>query len=398
MALNGPDHFKDPYRIYARMRASGKPVFDEALQSWALTRFADVEAVLRDPRVTMKLLRETGSSFELSAVFKDGAEHSRMRGLMNQVFASLPENLETTVLRTADALIDRMKEARKVDFIKDFAIPLPVKVIAQVLGIPDGDADKLHAWSSEFIVDEGVSPDESGQRQYAAMMAMEEYFRELVSTKPSNGMIGAMLRAERGGDKLSTDELVGNFILLMVAGHETTVNLLGNGLYLLLQQPERMERLKRDLKLLPTTIDEILRYESPVQLATYRVAGDTLDIGGMTLEKGSFLTAVLGAANRDPEIFADPDVFDMARSPNRHLGFGFGPHRCIGSQLARAESRVGFARLIERLPNMALDTVPQNWLQTAMNRVGLGAPPQPIVPRWRPRSLTRGLTELRITL
>ena len=398
IALNGPAFFSDPYPTYSRLRESNELIYDDTLHSWLITRFADVESVLRDPRIIMKIQRVTGSAFETSAVFRDGAEHSRIRGLLNQVFANLPENLEQTVLRVADSLIDRMKEGRKADFLRDFAVPLPVTVISEVLGLPASDTARLHAWSSDYILDEGVSQTESDQRQWAAICGMDEYFRSFVATGGGNGMIGALLRAERGGEKLSIEELVGNFILLMIAGHETTVNLLGNGLYLLLQQPERMERVRRDPKVLPTTIDEILRYESPVQLATYRVTTETLDIGGQTLEAGSFITAMLGAANRDPRVFADADVFDMARTPNRHLAFGFGPHRCIGAQLARTESRIGFARLAERLPNLALDTVPKSWMAGALKRIGLGSEEKPIQPHWRPRLLTRGLTELKISL
>ena len=396
--LNGPTFFSDPYPTYSRLRESDGLVFDDTLHSWLVTRFSDVEAVLRDPRILMKIQRVTGSAFETSAVFRDGAEHGRIRGLLNQVFANLPENLEQTVLRVADTLIDRMKEGRKADFLRDFAVPLPVTVISDVLGLPSSDTARLQGWSSDFILDEGVSQAESDRRQWAAICGMDDYFRSFIATGGGHGMIGALLRAERGGEKLSTEELVGNFILLMIAGHETTVNLLGNGLYLLLQQPDRMERVRRDPKVLPTTIDEVLRFESPVQLATYRVTTEKLDIGGQTLEAGSFITAMLGAANRDPHVFGDADVFDMARTPNRHLAFGFGPHRCIGAQLARTESRIGFARLAERLPNLALDAAPQSWLANTLKRVGLGSHEKPIQPHWRPRLLTRGLTELKISL
>jgi cytochrome P450 len=396
--LSGAAFFNDPYPAYARLRGMREPVYNEGTHAWMITRFADVESVLRDPRISKKIQRATATAFETSVLFRDPPDHGRIRGLLNQVFAGMPEDLDERVRRIADGLIDRMKEGRKADFMRDFALPLPVAVIAEVLGIPAGDMERLHGWSAEFIIDEGVSQAESDQRQYAAICGMDEYFRGLISSGPVGGMIGAMLRADPTGDKLSQDELIGNCILLMVAGHETTVNLLGNGLYLLLQQRERLERVKADPKLLPIAIEETLRYESPVQLGTFRVTAETVEIGGRTIEAGALITAVIGAANRDPEIFADPDTFDLGRTSNRHLGFGFGPHRCIGAQLARSEARVGFARLFERLPNLALDTVPPTWLASALQRVGLGKPAETWPPHWRHTAVTRGLVELKISL
>ena len=396
--LTGAAFFQDPYPAYARLRAGREPVYNDATHAWMITRFADVESVLRDPRISKKIQRATATPFETSVLFRDPPDHGRIRGLLNRVFAEMPENLEGRVLRIADSLIDRMQEGRKSDFMRDFALPLPVAVIAEVLGIPASDTEKLHAWSSEFIIDEGVSQAESDQRQYAAILGMDEYFRGLIASGSVGGMIGAMLRADPNGDKLSQDELIGNCILLMVAGHETTVNLLGNGLYLLLQDRERLDCVKRDPKLLPLALEETLRYESPVQLGTFRVAAETVEIGGKMIEAGALITAVIGAANRDPEVFPDPDVFDVGRTSNRHLGFGFGPHRCIGAQLARTEARIGFTRLFERLPNLALDTVPPTWLGSVLKRIGMGSEAKSYPPHWRHTAVTRGLVELKISM
>lgn len=397
LELTGPSFFANPYPVYAQLRALREPVFNEATHSWVVSRFADVEAVLRDPRISKKIQREQRTPFETSVLFRDPPDHGRIRGLLNQVFAAMPENLEARVQRIADGLIDRMLTRHSSDFMKDFAIPLPVMVIAEVLGIPAADMDRLHIWSSEFIMDDGVAQAEKDQRQYAAICAMDEYFRSLISEAPGEGMIGALLRANAGGERLSEDELIGNCILLMVAGHETTVNLLGNGLYLLLVEPDRMQRVKQDPKLLTPSIEEMLRYESPVQLGTFRVAVEPMEIGGRLIEAGAMITAVIGAANRDPEQFADPDTFNMARSPNRHLGFGFGPHRCIGAQLARAEARIGFSRLLERLPGLSLAREQQGWAGTALARFGLGTAAQPQTPQWRRTAITRGLKELKIS-
>lgn len=396
--MTGPAFFQDPYPAYAQLRAKREPVYNEATHAWMVTRFGDVESVLRDPRISKKIQRATPTPFETSVLFRDPPDHGRIRGLLNRVFAEMPENLEDRVQRIADSLIDRMQESRKSDFMRDFALPLPVAVIAELLGIPAGDTDKLHAWSSEFIVDEGVPQAESDQRQYAAICGMDEYFRGLIASDSVGGMIGALLRADPTGDKLSQDELIGNCILLMVAGHETTVNLLGNGLYLMLQDRDRFERVKRDIRLLPRAIEETLRYESPVQLGTFRVATEAVEIGGRVIEAGEMITAVIGAANRDPEVFPEPDVFDIGRQAPRHLGFGGGPHRCIGAQMARTESLVGFTRIFERLPNVALDTVPPTWLESVLKRTGLGGKDKPYPPHWRHTAVTRGLVELKISL
>ncbi len=397
LELRGPSFFADPYPVYAALRQCRQPVFDETLQSWIVTRYADVEAVLRDPRISKKIQRATPTPFESSVLFLDPPDHGRIRGLLNQAFAALPENLEDRVRRIADGLIDQMILTRRADFIKEFALPLPVAVIAEVLGVPAGDTARLHAWSSEFILDAGVEPADKDRRQYAAICAMEEYFRGLIASGQAQGIIAMLSRQDAGGARLSAEELIGNCILLMVAGHETTVNLLGNGLHLLLAEPARLARIRGDAKLLDTAIEEMLRFESPVQLGTFRVAAEEVVVGGRTIAAGEMITAVIGAANRDPEQFAQPDVFDPARTPNRHLGFGFGPHRCIGAQLARAEARIGFTRLLERLPDLALAAPPAGWLSSALGRFSPGRAKPTVQPRWRQTAITRGLSELIIS-
>jgi cytochrome P450 len=397
LELAGAAFFEDPYPLYARLREMRAPVFHEPTQSWLVSRYADCEAVLRDPRVSKQVVREVATPFDTSVLFRDPPAHGRIRGLLNQVFAGMPEDLDARVGRIANGLIDRMLAAGSADFIRDFALPLPVAVIAEMLGVPAGDAARLHAWSSDFIIDEGVSEAESQQRQYAAMVGMGEYFAEMIARAPGEGMVAAMLRAGADGDRLTADELVGNCVLLMVAGHETTVNLLGNGMLLFLSEPGRVAEVKGNEKLLGTAIDEVLRFESPVQLGTFRVTIAPIEVGGRTIEPGAMVTALIGAANRDAEQFAQPDVFDMARTNNRHLGFGFGPHRCIGAQLARAEARVGFSRLFERMPGLMLAPAPRGWLAEALARVGLGAKAGPAKPHWRRVAVTRGLTTLPVT-
>jgi cytochrome P450 len=264
------------------------------------------------------------------------------------------------------------------------------------LGVPPAAAESLHQLSAGFIVEDSVVPEESQARQYAAICSMAETFRDLIanrSNREHRDLLGRMLEAHTQGGRLTQDELVGNCILLMVAGHETTVNLLGNGLYLLLRHREQMELLKRQPELWPGAIEEMLRFESPVQLGTFRVAPLPLEIHWIVVDAGSSVTAVIGAANRDPEQFPDPDRFDITRTPNRHLAFGMGPHRCLGAALARTEARIGFTRLFERLPNLGLASEARKgwrgWPRFASDL--------PSEPKWRRNATTRGLTELRVS-
>jgi cytochrome P450 len=372
------------------------PVWDPNSGAWLITRYADVEALLRDPRLSKGFQRETPTPFETSVLFQDPPAHTRVRGILNQAFSGdAMQGLEDRVLHIADGLIDRMLAGGAADFMSAFAVPLPVAVISGLLGVPHEGAETLHELSGGFIVDDSIAPEESQRRQYASICSMAEYFQELIASRGDRrcpDVLGAMMEAHNEQARLSRDELIGNCILLMVAGHETTVNLLGNGLYLLLRHREQLELLQRQPELWPSAIEEMLRFESPVQLGTFRLAMEPLKIAGGTVDSGSAVTAVIGAANRDPEQFPDPDRFDITRTPNRHLAFGMGPHRCLGAALARTEARIAFARLFERLPDLRLAREPaKGWFKLPWFRDAAQAP------KWRRNAITRGLTELKIS-
>jgi cytochrome P450 len=392
--------FADPYSTYARIRARGVPAWESNSGAWLITRYADVESLLRDARLSKAFQRETPTPFEASVLFQDPPAHTRVRGILNQAFSGgAMQGLEDRVLQIADALIDRMLSGRAADFMSAFAEPLPVAVISGLLGVPPEDAEKLHNLAAGFIVEDSLAPEESQRLQYASIGSMAEYFQESIASRGDRrcpDALGAMMQAHNQvgnyANRLSRDELIGNCILLMVAGHETTVNLLGNGLYLLLRHREQLELLKRRPELWPSAIEEMLRFESPVQLGTFRHATAPIEIAGGTVNSGSAVTAVIGAANRDPEQFPEPDRFDITRVPNRHLAFGMGPHRCLGAALARTEARIAFARLFERLPDLCLATVPaKNWFKLPWLRDAAQAP------KWRHNAVTRGLTELKIS-
>jgi cytochrome P450 len=400
-ALSGASFFADPYAVYATIRAAPEPVFDHGTRSWLICRCADVETLLSDRRISKHVERAEPSCFDTAVLFRDPPDHTRLRTLLNQAFSSgALSGLEQRVRKIADQIIDDIAAKQQCDFMSEFALPLPVMVISEIMGIPREDRERLHAWSSGFIVDQSIAQQDSEALQHAALVGMTGYFQNLIADRGAHGgdgLIGDMIRARHNGSRLSPDELVGNCMLLLIAGHETTVNLLGNGLYLLLQERDRFEQVRQNPEILRLGVEEMLRYESPVQLATFRLTIESIEVGGRQIEAGSSVTLVLGSANRDPLRFPGADRFELTRSPNRHLGFGFGPHRCIGSALARIEARVGFSRLVERLPDLRLDTVPpvRNWLKSRLHALGLLAPPTRPT-EWRHNAVTRGLKELRV--
>jgi cytochrome P450 len=398
-ALSGASFFADPYAVYANIRALPEPIFDPETQSWLICRFTDVERLLSDRRISKRVERAEPSPFDAGILFRDPPEHTRTRTLVNQAFSSgAMAGLEDRVCKIADQIIDDIAAKRRCDFMTAFALPLPVAVISEIMGIPREDKERLHAWSSAFIVDQSIPKEDSNSFQRAAIAGMTDYFGNLIADRGSqggDGLIGDLIRARHNGTRLSPEELVGNCMLLLIAGHETTVNLLGNGLNLLLQNRDRFEQVRQKPEMLHLGIEEMLRYESPVQLGTFRVTIESIEVGGRKIEAGSAVTLVLGSANRDSLRFPGADRFELTRSPNRHLGFGFGPHRCIGAALARIEARVGFSRLVERLPDLCLDTTSpvRDWLKRPLHVLGL---PEPAArpTQWRHNAVTRGLKEL----
>jgi cytochrome P450 len=343
-----------------------------------VTRYADVLTVLHDYSAdrtpTPGQLTEMGLSDlnPIAAVmvkqmlFLDAPAHTRLRGLASAAFT--PRRVEVLrghVRQIAESLLDRVAGAGEMDVIADFANPLPAIVTAEMLGVPTEDSGQLKEWSSDFAEMLGNfqhNPDRV-PRVRKSVEEMSAYFREAISDRrrhPREGLIQSLLSAEIEGDRLSEEEVVANCIVTMVGGQETTTNLIGNGLLTLLRHPEALARLRADPALMPSAVEELLRYESPSQ-HTARMAPSDRDLGGKTIRKRQAVIAVMGAANRDPERFPDPDRLDLARPSNRHVAFGWAAHFCFGAPLARLEGQIAFDALLRRLPGLRLEPGPLVW-------------------------------------
>ncbi|MBL8833448.1 MAG: cytochrome P450 [Rhodospirillales bacterium] len=378
------DFIADPYPALAAIRGV-QPVFRSAsLGGWVVTRHADCKALLKDPRLSADRMgpffahmpderRARVARLEATvtrwAVFVDPPDHTRLRGLMNKAFSPRAiEGLGHLVARRVDALIDAFAGRRRIDFIRDFAYPLPATVIADLLGVPLADVDLLKRWSDDlgaFVLTARATPDKY-ERAEAAAREMETYFGDLVEArraKPGDDAASWMIGAADRDARMSREELVATCVLLLFAGHETTTHLIGNGMWSLLTHPDEMAHLRAnagDSAFVEGAVEEMLRWDGP-SLAQVRVARDRYEWQGVVFEPGDRIFLMLAAADRDPDMFADPDRFDLGRDPNPHLAFGFGIHFCVGAPLARLEARIAFPRLLERLPRIALAPQTLRW-------------------------------------
>jgi pimeloyl-[acyl-carrier protein] synthase len=372
-----PEVHEDPYPLYHRLRAED-PVHRSPLGFWVLTRHADVLAVLRDPRMSrdprhserVELLRSSAELDQLlaseeaapSMLFVDPPDHTRLRTLVNKAFTpAAVERLRPRVEAIVAGLLDRVAGAGAMDVVEDLAYPLPVTVICELFGVPEADHDRFRAWSRRLVrlLDPLVAAD-ALEEALRARLALRGYLRDLIAERrahPTGDLLTALIAAEDEGHQLTQAELVSMCVLLLVAGHETTVNLIANGLLALLRDPEALAGLKAEPGLAGSAVEELLRYDSPVQFTSRHALAD-LDLGGCRVRAGETVVAVLGAANRDPAQFPDPDRLDLARRPNRHVAFGGGIHFCLGAPLARMEARIAIPALLARLPGLELGPGP----------------------------------------
>jgi pimeloyl-[acyl-carrier protein] synthase len=385
-----PEFVADPYPFYARLRTED-PVHQSPMGLWVLTRYDDVARVLRDPRFGRKGFDELVNArfgtepdqpgLATSMLFRDPPDHTRLRTLVSKAFTPrVIEGLRPHIQQIVDGLLDRVRDRRAMDLIADLAFPLPVIVISEMLGVPAADRDRFRQWSQDVArsldaIALPVGP-EVIERGNAARRALGDYFRGLIAERrqrPQADLLTGLIAAEEQGDTLSPPELLATCVLLLVAGHETTVNLIGNGMLALLRHPAELRRLRAEPALLPSAVEELLRWDSPVQ-RTGRIAATDVELGGRLIPKGALVSAVVGAANRDPAHFPEPDRLDLARPDNRHLAFGWGIHFCLGAPLARVEGQIAIGALARRLPGLALATDRPEWRESSALR-GLRALP-----------------------
>jgi len=369
--LLDPEVVANPYPLFHRLRTEDPVHWDPFLHTWVVTRYADVLEVLHTFSAarthTPEKLRAMGLA-EISPVaelmvkqmlFMDPPQHTRLRKLASHAFTPARVSVLRGHIREIVArLLDRVERERRMDVIRDLAEPLPAIVTGELLGVPTDDWQQLKAWSADFAEMLGNfqhNPDRV-PRMLQTVEGMTSYFREAVRqtrARPREGLIASLIAAEVDGDRLTDDEVVATCIVTMVGGQETTTNLIGNGVLTLLRNPGELERLRRDLSLIPSAVEEMLRYESPSQ-HTGRLAPVDRELGGRTIRKGQAVMAVMAAANRDPERFPEPDRFDVGRRDNRHLAFGYAAHFCFGAALARIEGQEAFEAMLQRMPDLRL--------------------------------------------
>jgi cytochrome P450 len=376
--LLDPEVLADPYPLYRQLRTEDPVHWDPYLHAWVVTRYAEVVEVLHRfsaqathaPEKLASLGMEQLAPFARVMVrqmlFLDPPQHSRVRGLAAVAFTPRRvERLREHIEEIAASLLDAVSSRGEMEVMEDLANPLPAIVLAEMLGVPTDDHRRLKNWSGDFAEMLGNfqhNPDRAA-KVARSLQEMTAYFQGAVrrqATHPTEGLVNALTMAEVDGDRLTEDEVVANLILTLVGGQETTTNLIGNGLLTLLRHPEEMERLRRDPALVPTAVEELLRYESPSQ-HTARLAPEDVELGGRLIKRGQAVIAVMGAANRDPERFPDPDRLDLGRADNRHLAFGWAGHFCFGAPLARIEGQIAFSVLLRRLPNLRLEPGPITW-------------------------------------
>jgi pimeloyl-[acyl-carrier protein] synthase len=364
-----PAVIADPYPYYRSMRERDPVHWNGSIRTWFLTRHAEVNELLRDDRFSSDRTRSERyvepprGRPARSMLVVDPPDHTRLRNLVNKAFTPrMIEQLRPRIESITADLVDRLASESEADLISWFAYPLPVIVIAEMLGVPVRDRAQFQEWSA--VVVRGLDPFVDPVTQEAifdAREALAAYLRRVIGERrrePADDLITAMIAAREKGDLFSEGELVAMCNLLLVAGHETTVNLIGGGVLALLRNPDQLERVRREPQLARTAVEELLRYAPPVQW-TGRVAMAQLEIAGRRIAPNQSVIGILAAANRDPEVFHDPDRLDVRRDPNPHVSFGRGIHFCLGAPLAKLEAQVALPMLLERFPDLRLAGEPE---------------------------------------
>jgi len=383
----------DPFPFLAQLRAS-EPVYRTTLPDktpvWLLTRYEDVNALLRDERFTKnrrsaltpeqkRKLPWTPSMFrplERNMLDLDPPDHTRLRSLVHKAFTpGLVEQMRARAQDIANELLDGVTGRGGMDLIKDYALPLPMTIITEILGVPTSDRHKFHKWSKAIL---SLSSPNVNFSVIPSVWLFIRYLRRFLRMRrrdPQDDLVSALIKAEESGDKLDEDELLAMVFLLLIAGHETTVNLVGNGVLALLENLNQMEALRSNPTIIKLAVEELLRYAAPVFMTTERYAREDVALRGVTIPRGEMTLGVIGSANRDESVFDKPDDLNLTREPNKHLSFGQGIHFCLGAPLARMEAQIAINTLLSRMTGLELKVATESL-------------------RWRPSIFLRGLDSL----
>ncbi len=383
-----PERIADPHSYFSVLREHDPIHWNEKYRAWFIHRYDDVLDALRDPRfsserigaaydrLTEEQKAERQPTYDILMdwlVFRDPPDHTRLRRLVSRAFT--PRAVEAwrdRISGVVDELIDGLSARDHFDLIEDFAYPIPAVVIAEMMGVPPNDRDRFKDWSDDVMIlvfgARGV-----GDRRARAQQGLVElaaYLGDLVAhyrQHPADNIISNLVEVSEDDDSLEDPEIVANCVLFLFGGHETTTNLIGNGIRVLLNHPDQIQKLRGDLSLIKPAVEEILRFDGPSKMEV-RTLADQVEMGGKTLPAGDMVYLVQHAANRDPDAFDQPDKFDIARDPNNHIGFGFGLHFCLGASVARLEGTIALEALVRRLPNLELGPEPEVWVPTMLSR------------------------------
>jgi cytochrome P450 PksS len=388
-ALAGPQFRANPYPFYDRLRRENpviQVVLPDGQTAWLITRYDDVINAFKDKRLSKDKLNSGQKQPWVPAFFKpldrnmldvDDPDHARLRGLVHKAFTPrLIETLRETIEALTEELVLAAKARGRMDLIVDLALPLPVAVISQMLGVPANDRHKFHGWSNAVVSSQ--SSKFGALKAIPSVISFMRYIRKLIRLRrdhPQDDLTSALIQAEEAGDRLSENEMVAMIFLLLIAGHETTVNLIGNGMLALLTHADQMELLRGDLSLMPSAIEELLRFDGPLEMATERFTLEPIEFSGVTIPAGAMVYVVIASANRDEHQFEHADQLNITRANNRPLSFGQGTHYCLGAPLARLEAKIAITALLKHMPQLRL-----------------ACPPAQI--RWKPGLILRGVQAL----